>query len=83
MRIKLFSVTFLFGPRALFINALKPHIPFHGVEQWLAVGDMKKAKIQCGNRLKRLTDKVIVLLVAQMHECCGDYGSVIILGVER
>ena len=83
MRIKLFSVTFLFGPRALFINALKPHISSHIVEEWFAVGEIEKAQIQCGNRLNRLTDNVIVFLVAQMHKRCGDYGSVIILGVKR
>lgn len=38
----------------------------------------KKKKNHCENRLKRLTDNVIVFLVAQMHKCCGDYGSVII-----
>lgn len=64
-------------------NALKPHIFPRIVEEWFAVGEIEKAKIQCENRLKRLTDNVIVFLVAQMHECRGDYGSVIISGVKR
>ena len=48
-----------------------------------AVRKIEKAEIQCENRLIRLTDNVIVFLVAQMHESCGDYGSVIIVGVKR
>lgn len=73
-----FSVTFLFGPRALFIKALKTQIFSHTVEEWFAVGEIKKEKIQCGNRLKRLTDNVDIFIVAQMNKCCGDYRGVII-----
>lgn len=79
----LFSVTFFFGPPALFINALKLHISSKLSKEKkmeaFAVRKIEKAEIQCENRLIRLTDNVIVFLVAQMHECCGDYGSGIIL----